>query len=97
MLTTGSPGNGPTTGGSTLTISGTNLGPDDSSPMAWTGATQCTTTSWMSTTSVACKLPAGSGKSARITAFVANVTGTLPSSFTYDGARDAFAMHVLAS
>ena len=65
--------------------------------MAWTGATQCTTTSWMSTTSVACKLRVGSGKSARITAFVANVTGTLPSSFTYDGARDAFAMHVLAS
>jgi hypothetical protein len=31
-----------------------------------------------------------------ITAGVTTLTGTLASSFTYDGARDAFAMHVLA-
>jgi hypothetical protein len=78
-------------------MSGMNFGSIDLSPNQQTGSTQCTTTSWISTTSLACTLQAGTGESAVITAGVATtLTGTLASSFTYDGARDAFAMHVLA-
>ena len=86
MLTGGAPVNGPTTGGSTLTISGMNVGPadTDTSPTAMIGATQCNTTSWMSTTAIVCKLPAGAGKPAMITAGVASLTGSLRSWFTYD-------------
>ena len=76
--------NGPTTGGSTLTIWGINFGPTDTSPSAMIGATQCNTTRWMSTTAMVCTLPAGAGKPAMITAGVASLTGSLPSRFTYD-------------
>jgi hypothetical protein len=44
----------------------------------------------MSTTAIVCKLPAGAGKPAMINADVASLTSTLRSSFTYDGACDAF-------
>jgi len=88
-----SPVNGPTTGGSTLW--GINFGPADTSPTAWIDATQCNTTRWMSTTAIVCKLPAGAGKPAMITADVASLTSTLRSSFTYDGACDAFGVCAL--
>ena len=86
MLTKITQVNGPTTGGPTLTISGTNFGPTDTdtSPTAMIGATQCNSTSWMSTTAIVCKLPAGAGKPAMITAGVASLTGSLRSWFTYD-------------
>ena len=86
MLTKITQVNGPTTGGPTLTISGTNFGPTgtDTSPTAMIGATQCNSTSWMSTTAIVCTLPAGAGKPAMITAGVAFLIGTLLSSFTYD-------------
>ena len=88
-----SPVNGPTTGGSTLL--GINFGPADTSPTAWIGATQCNTTRWMSTTAIVCQLPAGAGKPAMITADVAYLIGTLLSSFTYNGACDAFGVCAL--
>jgi hypothetical protein len=62
-----------------------NLGPADTSPTAWIGATLCNTTNWMSTTAIVCQLPAGAGKPAMITADVALLRSTLRSSFTYDG------------
>ena len=84
MLTGGAPVNGPTTGGSALTISGMNLGPADTSPTAWIGATLCNTTNWMSTTAIVCQLPVGAGKPKMITVGVASLTGSLWSWFTYD-------------
>ena len=86
VLTGGAPVNGPTTGGPTLTISGTNFGPTDTdtSPTAWIGATLCNTTNWMSTTAIVCQLPAGAGKPTMITVGVASLTGSLRSWFTYD-------------
>ena len=77
--------NGPTTGGSTLTLSGTNFAPTGTSPTTSIGATQCTTSSWISTTSVLCLLPAGTGRSANVTSRLASQIGALPNSFTYDG------------
>ena len=50
-----------TTGGSTLTLLGTNLGAASFSPSAWIGATQCTRSDWISTTSITCS--AGPGAS----------------------------------
>ena len=76
--------NGPATGGSTLTLSGTNFAPIDTSPSMSIGATQCTTSSWISTTSIMCNLPAGAGRSANATLSVSSQIGALPSWFTYD-------------
>ena len=77
--------NGPTTGGSTLTLSGTNFAPIDTSPSMSIGATQCTTSSWISTTSIICRLPAGTGVQTMVTVSSAFLTGTFPSGVTYDG------------
>ena len=77
--------NGPTTGGSTLTLSGTNFAPIDTSPSMSIGATQCATSSWTSTTSIVCTLPAGTGRLSNVTSCVASQIGALPGSFTYDG------------
>jgi hypothetical protein len=49
------------------------------------GATQCTTSKWISTTSIMCNLPAGAGRSANATLSVSSQIGALPSWFTYDG------------
>ena len=72
-----------------------NLGPADTSPTAWIGATLCNTTNWMSTTAIVCQLPAGAGKPTMITVGVASLTGSLRSWFTYYGACDAFGVCAL--
>ena len=77
--------NGPTSGGSTLTLSGTNFAPMHTSPSMSIGATQCVTSSWISTTSIVSRLPAGAGRSANATLSVSSQIGALPSWFTYDG------------
>ena len=77
--------NGPTTGGSTLTVSGTNFALIDTSPSMSIGVTQCTTSSWTSTTSIMCRLTAGAGRLANATVSVSSQPSTLPSSFTFDG------------
>ena len=82
--------NGPTTGGSTLTVSGMNFGTADMSPTLSIGAAQCTTSSWMSATSMVCRLTGGGGEQATATAIVASLTSTfLAYSFTYDSALAA--------
>ena len=70
-----------------LTLSGSNFGPTGTSPTTSIDATQCTTSIWMSTTSIECMLPAGMGAQAAIVASIsssASLIGTLRRSFTYD-------------
>ena len=94
-MTHGGPANAPTTGGSTLTLLGTNFGAASFSPSAWIGATQCSPTDWTSTTSITCKVPAGGGVALTTTVSVALLTSTARSWLTYDGACDAGAVSVL--
>ncbi len=77
--------NGPAGGGSTLTLSGMNFALFDASPSISIGATQCTTSSWISTTSIMCRLPAGASAQTVVTVSMAFLTGTLPNGVTYDG------------
>ena len=72
-----------------LTLSGSNFGPTGTSPTTSIGATQCTTSIWISTTSIECMLPAGMGAQATVVASIsssASLIGTLRSWLTYDGA-----------
>ena len=79
--------NGPTTGGSTLTVSGNNFGPiADSNQYVSIGGTRCTTSSWVAATSMRCEQPAGTGAANAVIVSISAVVGTLPSSFTFDGA-----------
>ena len=89
VLTDARPPNGPTTGGSMVTLSGSNFGPTGTSPTTSIGATQCTTSIWISTTSIECMLPAGMGAQAAVVASIsssASLIGTLRGWLTYDGA-----------
>jgi hypothetical protein len=80
--------NGPTTGGSTQTLTGLNFGLTDSSLSMSIGATPCTTSSWVSVTSLRCEQPAGTGAAEAVTVSTNSnlMFGTLLSAFTYDGA-----------
>ena len=81
--------NGPTTGGSTLTVSGNNFGPiADSNQYVSIGGTRCTTSSWVAATSMRCEQPAGTGTAEAVTVSTNSnlMFGTLLSAFTYDGA-----------
>ena len=86
--------NGPTTGGSTLTVSGNNFGPiADSNQYVSIGGTRCTTSSWVAATSMRCEQPAGTGAANAVIVSTPadyppwkSLEGTLLNSFTYDGA-----------
>ena len=78
--------NGPATGGSTITLRGNNFGPTGSSLSMSIGAAPCTTTSYVSTTSVVCTQPAGTGAANAVKVFSGSQIGTLLRSFTFDGA-----------
>ena len=66
-------------------LSGTNFGPTDTSPSMSIGLTQCTVNIWITTTSMLCVLPAGTGAGAVVTVRLASLTGTLARGLTYDG------------
>jgi len=100
MVTSLMAANGPTTGGSTQTLWGSNFGSTDSTASMSIGATPCTTLSWVTTTSLMCRQPAGTGAANAVIISISTVVGTLLSSFTFDGAlgscrlRCAIAAHV---
>ena len=80
--------NGPTTGVSTLTVSGNNFGPiADSNQYVSIGGTRCTTSSWVAATSMRCEQPVGTGAANAVIVSIAAVVGTLLRSFTFDGAQ----------
>jgi hypothetical protein len=81
--------NGPARGGSILTLSGMNIGEMDPSPSMSIGATQCTKSSWISTTSIVCTARGGEGAQTAVAVRLASQMGTLLGSFAYDGALRA--------
>jgi hypothetical protein len=81
--------NGPVTAGSTVTIAGQNFG-TSAAQIAIAGLVEgrCSTTIWVSTTSLACTgtptMLAGAGVGRSFLATIGGLVGTLPLSFTYD-------------
>ncbi len=88
MATSVNAANGPATGGSPLTLSGSNFGYSRTGSLASIGATPCTTSYWVTTTSITCGQPAGTGAANAVTVSTDSnlIFGTLLSAFTYDGA-----------
>ena len=71
------PGNIPVARGATLTLSGENFGPIASSLTVNAQDLPCDTSSWVSSTSVLCAAPSGSGPVARrLSVTVFNIAGT---------------------
>jgi hypothetical protein len=77
--------NGPTTGGNSLTIVGTNFGAEDFSASARIGSTSCTRTDWIATTSVSCVSAGGATTAVAESLTVAGVVGTQTSQYSFDG------------
>ena len=76
--------NGPTTGSTTVTVSGRFFGHADYSPRARFGGSACETSVWVSGSSVLCRLPSGSGLSKRAVVSTELQLNTLTQSFQYD-------------
>jgi len=81
--------NGPTSGGSTLTLSGMNFGFLEYTPVrvqaGVVALSECTTTAWVSDTSLTCAVPMGIGTMRHIAVAYQKNIGTLAGVFTYDG------------
>lgn len=87
--------NQPSSGGTTVTISGLNFGYVDATPESYVGLSYCQTTSWSSATTVQCQMPtAGAGTNAIAMGRIFNVNnkyfGTLLSAFTFDAPTVSF-------
>jgi len=76
-------GNGPTAGGSTLTIFGANLGGDVFSPVVQIGGVACAVLS-SSLNRITCTVPAGAGTGRAIAVSVNGLVSTRASAFSYD-------------
>ena len=68
-----------------VTLTGTNFAPTDASPVAVMSLADYSTTSWTTTTSVACIGTRGAGLIGTIGLTVAGVVGSSSSVFTFDG------------
>ncbi|EKX41591.1 hypothetical protein GUITHDRAFT_112301 [Guillardia theta CCMP2712] len=77
-------GNSGRTGGNPLLLSGSGLGAVDVSPKLRVASTACSASSWKSTSSVSCTVPAGSDIAAKVLASVVLQVGSLSNSFSYD-------------
>jgi hypothetical protein len=75
--------NNPTSGGGYVTLHGVNFGSSDVSGTAGVVPGSCASTVWKSDTSLACRTPAGTGRSS-LTATITGQVGTISMSFTYD-------------
>jgi hypothetical protein len=76
--------NGPTSGGTSVTVTGLNFGTHELSPTSMLGSTSCMTTGWSSATSVTCHTMAGVTASIKNVLMVAGVPGTATEFFSYD-------------
>jgi hypothetical protein len=80
------PANAPGTGGSILTVMGSNFGSWRSSDLkAKIGPTFCTSTTWTSDSSLTCTAPAGLGGNLGLSIELAGTTGILTKAITFDG------------
>jgi hypothetical protein len=79
-----SPPNGPTKGGATVSVLGSNFGTFDSSITSAIGGTVCRTSSWETDTSVRCGSPAGLATPQSAVVTVGLTVGTIVSVFSYN-------------
>ena len=79
----------PTSGGATATLSGLDFATYDHTQTGTVGSIDCSTTSWMTGTTVLCLSAASPDVSTthKATITVAGVVGTVSTYFTFDGAR----------
>ena len=89
LITKLEPDHGPSTGGFTITVVGTNFGTVDSKPQIKLGKRNCMSTSWKSNTEVLCVAPQGEGTSKDV---LVDILGQPSKSsnearFSYDGPR----------
>jgi len=87
VITKLEPDHGPSTGGYTVTVQGTNFGTVDSKPQIKLGGKNCPSTSWKSNTEVLCVAPSGQGENKDI---VVDILGQPSKSgqdirFSFDG------------
>ena len=68
-----------------VTSTGTNFAPTDASPVAVMSLADCSTTSWTTTTSVACIGTRGAGLTGVSGLTIAGVVGSSSSVFSFDG------------
>jgi hypothetical protein len=73
-----------------VTVSGINFGPVDLSVEVQIGVTPCLSSSWVTDSSVKCRLPAGSGLRLTNTVLASNMVGTAMTIFSYDSAIVTF-------
>lgn len=80
------PANAGTTGGSSITLTGLQFGPNDNTVTAQLGSTSCDTASWTSDSSILCTTALAGGVGGRNTATltVAALVGTTTQAFTYN-------------
>jgi hypothetical protein len=77
--------NGPTSGGHTMTVSGTNFGRVNPSLTVYLGSTVCTDVTWSSESAVKCIQSAGAGmEQTTRTLVTSNLAHTADKAFTYD-------------
>eukprot|EP00960_Hanusia_phi_P007383 210360-Hanusia_phi.AAC.2 len=76
--------NGPSAGGSTSLVLGSNLGWIDTSLSARIGSTSCYTTQWLSGSSVTCLIPLGDGIMRDIAITLFRMKATLSMAFSYN-------------
>jgi len=87
LITKLEPNHGPSTGGFTVTVVGTNFGTVDSKPQIKLGKRNCQSTAWKSNTEVLCVAPEGEGTSKDVLVdILGQPSKTGPDArFSYDG------------
>ena len=86
VVTFAVPYNAATSGMGSITIRATNFGASDPTMTISVGPSQCSSASWLTTTSIKCAPPAGYGQTKAVSVLAAGLGGTKLEIFTYDAA-----------
>jgi hypothetical protein len=84
VVTHSSPYNGPMKAGAVVTVEGSNFGPAGSSSTALVGISFCMNSEWLTTTTVKCTTPHGTGNGYQINLVENGNVGTQTGRFSYD-------------
>lgn len=77
--------NGPGLGGVALSLNGLNFGVHNTSPTSKIGTSACSSSQWVSVSSVICLVQPGNGKTVRASVTVDGLVGSVQNLFTFDG------------
>eukprot|EP00002_Diphylleia_rotans_P014939 TRINITY_DN28_c0_g1_i1.p1 TRINITY_DN28_c0_g1~~TRINITY_DN28_c0_g1_i1.p1 ORF type:complete len:732 (+),score=160.24 TRINITY_DN28_c0_g1_i1:87-2282(+) len=78
------PSNGPTTGGASVIVKGSNFGPRYSMPVVSVGGKNCVFTTWRDDSKLECSLPDGVGTNKQVVVNVGGQASTEKIIFSYD-------------